>query len=56
MCHLMLLRVFFKKIIECLHVSFDAAQFFNKMIKCMHVSFDAAEVFKEFVFLQTPIE
>ena len=42
--------------IECLHVSFDAAQFLNKMIKCMHVSFDAAEVFEEFVFLQTPIE
>ena len=42
--------------IECLHVSFDAAQLFNKMIKCMHVSFDAAEVFEEFVFLQTPIE
>ena len=45
-----------KKIIECLHVSFDAAQFFNKMIKCMHVSFDAAQLLKEFVLLQTPIE
>ena len=45
-----------KKMIECLHVSFDAAQFLNKNNKCMHVSFDTAEVFKEFVWLQTPFE